>query len=197
MERCPPFSRCHRLSPGKFDCRCSAPYTMNPSHSSCVLQPPPPPTSLDACAEQRDVHIILSLDREALPGLLPLIHSLLAHHTPSSSQSLHFHVLISGLTEAQLLEYISCYHTLPDHVTLEVVQLDPSLLDGLIKVYTSPDQTGNLASPANYARFFFHRLFPSLKRVLYLDMDVIVQADVRELWEELCLSQNLILAAPR
>ena len=196
MERCPPLSRCHRLSPGKYDCRCHTPYIMNPSHSRCVLEPPPLPTLLDSCAGG-GVHIILSLDREALPGLLPLLHSLLAHHTPSSVQLLHLHVVVSGLTEAQLLEYISCYFTLPGHVTLEVVRLDPSLLDGLIKVYTPTKQAGNLASLANYARFFFHRLFPSLKKVLYLDMDVIVQADVRELWEELCLSQNLLLAAPR
>ena len=36
--------------------------------------------------------------------------------------------------------------------------------------------TGNLASPLNFARFELPRLLPSLKRLLYLDPDVVVQA---------------------
>ena len=41
----------------------------------------------------------------------------------------------------------------------------------------------NLESPLNFARFYMHRLFPTLRKVLYVDADVIVQGDVAELYD--------------
>ena len=48
--------------------------------------------------------------------------------------------------------------------------------------------TGNLASPLNFARFELPRLLPSLKRLLYLDPDVVVQARLLELRRTLPLT---------
>ena len=167
---------------------------MSKDHSKCVL-PGSHDHSPDSCAWQ-DPHVILSLDQYALPGLLPLINSLIKQHA-SSKSSLHLHVVVSGLTRNDVLEYFSCYPGLFSSVTIEMVQMDSALLDGLIKVYSPVEVTGNLSSVANFARFFFHRLFPHLKKALYLDMDIIVQADIQNLWDQLCRSQQLLLAAPR
>jgi lipopolysaccharide biosynthesis glycosyltransferase len=41
---------------------------------------------------------------------------------------------------------------------------------------------GNLASPANYARFFMPALLPNVNKVIWLDCDTIVMRDIRELW---------------
>lgn len=149
----------------------------------------------NSVCERRGIHVIISLDREHLPGLLPLLTSLLAH--TSSPQTLKLHLVLSGMTDKELFQYLSCYPSLPDHVTLDVVQLDPMLLSGLVHVYSSPDQVGNLKSLANFGRFFFHQLFPGLERTLYLDVDVIVRGDIVELWRQLCQSKHLLMAAPR
>ena len=195
VSRCPQFSQCHRFSPGYYKCKCHAPYTMSPDHK-CVEVQPNRTSGLEDSCDGRDIHVILSLDRAALPGLLPLLRSLVTHHTPSE-RSLHLHFVLSGLTDVQLFQHLACYPSLPSHVILEVVELDPRLLEGLVRVYMSPDDVGNLASAGNYARFFFHRLFPSLQKAVYLDMDTVVQADIEELWQQMCLSQDLMLAAPR
>ncbi len=46
--------------------------------------------------------------------------------------------------------------------------------------------TGNLQSLHNFVRFFLHDLLAGtgIKRIIYLDADVIVKRDVRELWED-------------
>ena len=52
-----------------------------------------------------------------------------------------------------------------------------------VRVLAKADVTGNLASPLNFARFELPRLLPELRRLIYLDADVVVQADLLELWQ--------------
>ena len=80
---------------------------------------------------------------------------------------------------------------------VEVTVLDEGWLEAEIRVYSSVKEVGNLASPANFARLYLHRLFPHLRRVLYLDADVLMRGDVRELWQRLATSKQLLLAVPR
>ena len=63
-----------------------------------------------------------------------------------------------------------------------------------MQVHTPESVVGNLASPANYVRFFIHELFPALSRIVYVDVDVVFQADVRELWD-LAAEGGKVLAA--
>lgn len=42
--------------------------------------------------------------------------------------------------------------------------------------------TGTLHALHNYVRFFLHLLLPNLHKVLYLDVDIVVKRDLRELW---------------
>ena len=55
----------------------------------------------------------------------------------------------------------------------------------LVSVRTARGVTGNLASPANFARFLIPHLFASQHAVLYLDVDTVVQGDVTALWADL------------
>jgi hypothetical protein len=92
-----------------------------------------------------------------------------------------------------------------------------SALDAPVRVVAKPDVTGNLASPLNFARFELPRLLPartltltltlarfelprllpSLRRLLYLDPDVVVQADLLELWQRPLGEGDAVGAAPR
>ena len=65
------------------------------------------------------------------------------------------------------------------------------------RVYSRQEDVGNLASSANFARFLFPRLFPSLPRAIYLDADTVVQSDITLFWKQLMASDKLLLAVPR
>ena len=62
----------------------------------------------------------------------------------------------------------------------------------LIRLTSKADQ--RLASPHNYLRFFLHELLPDIDKILYLDTDVVVLADVAELSKNILLvtSQQLL-----
>ena len=66
-----------------------------------------------------------------------------------------------------------------------------------MRVYSRPKDVGNLASPANFARFQFHTLFPELSRAIYLDADVVVLGDIAQVWRRLAESKELLVAVPR
>ncbi len=80
---------------------------------------------------------------------------------------------------------------------LDLVALDLSWLEGQIHVYSRPEQVGNLASAANFARFYFHRLFPRLSRAVYLDADTLVVGDVSEFWRRVRETDQLLVTVLR
>ena len=53
----------------------------------------------------------------------------------------------------------------------------------MYKVRASKYLTGNLASPLNFARFYFDSIFPNIDTIIYLDVDTIVQTDIIDLYE--------------
>ena len=70
-------------------------------------------------------------------------------------------------------------------------------LQKLVRVYSRPEDVGNLASPANFARFQFHTLFPQLSQAIYLDADTVVLGDIAQVWRRLAESKELLVAVPR
>lgn len=70
-------------------------------------------------------------------------------------------------------------------------------LGRLVRVYSRPEDVGNLASPANFARFQFHTLFPRLRWAIYLDADTVVRGDIAQVWRRLVGSRKLMVAVPR
>lgn len=66
-----------------------------------------------------------------------------------------------------------------------------------MRVYSRQEDVGNLASPANFARFQFHTLFPQLSQAIYLDADTVVLGDIAQVWRRLTESKELLVAVPR
>ena len=91
----------------------------------------------------------------------------------------------------------SCLKCLPSCRQLEVVEGGTGDLGRLVRVYSRPEDVGNLASPANFARFQFHTLFPRLHRAIYLDADTVVRGDIAQVWRRLVGSRKLLVAVPR
>lgn len=92
------------------------------------------------------------------------------------------------------MQWFKC---LPSCWQLEVVEGGAGDLGRLVRVYSQPEDVGNLASPANFARFQFHTLFPRLHRAIYLDADTVVRGDIAQVWRRLVESRKLLVAVPR
>ncbi|XP_064405544.1 uncharacterized protein LOC135350619 [Halichondria panicea] len=177
LEQCPPHSLCLKNSPGNYSCTCTPPWIPTHDHS-CTLDL---------------VHIILSTDSEQLPGLISVINSTL-NHTQHSEQIV-FHIVFIG--ERFVIEsYLSCYGY-SDHPQIDITIFNASLITEPIKVYSKISHVGHLASTGNFARFYFHLLFPELSRAVYLDVDTVVLGDVAEVWSTLQTTNTLLVAAPR
>ena len=83
-----------------------------------------------------------------------------------------------------------------------IVPITEATIKAPLKVYGSLEKHGNLASRANFARFYLHELLPGhVDKVLYVDVDIIVQANIAPLWQEevvpLHRDDKLLAAVPR
>lgn len=146
-------------------------------------------------ASEESIHVIISCDGDHFPGVVALLTSILANSR--SVERLQLHVVLAEVTETSLRQYLQCHPPFPHHVSLDIIQLDPRLLEGRVHVYSPEEEVGKLSSLGNFARFFFHEMLPAVKKALYLDADTIVQGDIAELWDHLQNSDQLLLAAPR
>ncbi|KNC75462.1 hypothetical protein SARC_12013 [Sphaeroforma arctica JP610] len=86
---------------------------------------------------------------------------------------------------------------------ITVVGFNTDIVQDMYKVYTAQNKVGNLASALNYARFYLADLLPgSVRRVIYLDVDIVVQGNLFELEQFTSNAfqeddEMVIMAAPR
>eukprot|EP01134_Creolimax_fragrantissima_P007187 CFRG7187T1 len=79
----------------------------------------------------------------------------------------------------------------PNRPVIEVVPFDVSTIPK-VKVWQGPQ---NLLNPLNYARFQLPQIFPTLRKVLYIDPDVVVQGDLCIMWDSFLISDKYVIAA--
>ena len=135
--------------------------------------PPPPPSPTSSSLLQ---HVVFAADEAHFHGVAAAILSIRAHS--ASPASLRFHLVTQPAHTEIAAAAIKCYGA-----SATVIALPEAWLAGRVRVEASANITGNLASPCNFARFFLPKLLPGVRRVLYLDADVVVQADVASLFE--------------
>ena len=214
QQQCPTHSSCHGYSPGNYSCKCVSPQVLT-TEGRCEMegvasvQADRVVTDLikeeeggelllqDSRPRRDAIHVIISVDAEHFPGALTLLTSLHTNMAPDSLPLLRVHVVLAGSTSKQFRQYLQCHASFPRHLRLDVVELDQKLLEGRVRVYSSEEEVGKLKSSGNFARFFFHTMFPDVSRALYLDADTVVKGDLAELWRELEHSYQLLLAVPR
>ncbi|KAJ9171765.1 hypothetical protein P3X46_015083 [Hevea brasiliensis] len=117
------------------------------------------------------VHVAITLDVEYLRGSIAAVHSILQHSL--CPESVFFHFLVSEIN----LEYL-VRSTFPQ-LKFKVYYFDPEIVRNLIS--TSVRQA--LEQPLNYARNYLADLLePCVRRVIYLDSDLVVVDDIAKLW---------------
>ncbi|THG04985.1 hypothetical protein TEA_018986 [Camellia sinensis var. sinensis] len=117
------------------------------------------------------VHVAITLDVDYLRGSIAAVHSILQHSL--CPESVFFHFLVSEINLETLVR-----STFPQ-LKFKVYYFDPEIVRGLIS--TSVRQA--LEQPLNYARNYLADLLePCVRRVIYLDSDLVVVDDIWKLW---------------
>lgn len=117
------------------------------------------------------VHVAITLDVEYLRGSVAAVNSILRNSL--CPESVFFHFLVS---DTNLEDFVRS--TFPQ-LNFKVYYFDPEIVRNLIS--TSVRQA--LEQPLNYARNYLAELLEScVKKVIYLDSDLIVVDDIRKLW---------------
>ncbi|XP_057810917.1 probable galacturonosyltransferase-like 9 [Salvia miltiorrhiza] len=136
------------------------------------------------------VHVAMTLDSEYLRGTVAAVHSVLRHASCPERVSLHF--VAAEFDPAT-----------PRDLTRLVRAIFPSLRfkvyifreDAVINLISSSVRAA-LENPLNYARSYLGELLdPCVKRVIYLDSDLVLVDDVAKLWE-IELTGNRVIGAP-
>ncbi|KAM7274914.1 hypothetical protein ACFE04_016780 [Oxalis oulophora] len=117
------------------------------------------------------VHVAITLDVDYLRGSIAAVNSILQH--TMCPESVFFHFLVSDTNLETLVR-----STFPQ-LKFKVYYFDPEIVRSLIS--TSVRQA--LEQPLNYARNYLADLLePCVRRVIYLDSDLVVVDDIMKLW---------------
>ncbi|KAL6505559.1 putative galacturonosyltransferase-like 9 [Orobanche hederae] len=136
------------------------------------------------------VHVAMTLDSEYLRGSMAAVHSVLRH--ASCPEQVFFHFIAAEFDSAS-----------PRVLTRLVRSIFPSLNfkvyifreDTVINLISSSIRSA-LENPLNYARNYLGDiLHPCVKRVIYLDSDLVLVDDIVKLWE-VRMSGGKIIGAP-
>ncbi|CUH82615.1 DUF4422 domain-containing protein [Tropicibacter naphthalenivorans] len=123
--------------------------------------------------EENAVHLAMASDRAYLPHAAAMLRSLIDHADPARPLRLYF--LHSGIAPRQL---DMLREVLADHPDAQMLAINSG--KALEKGYRS---TSRAPSNATYNRFLLFSLLPGLDRLLYLDADTILRADVCALYD--------------
>ncbi|KAK1558355.1 hypothetical protein Q3G72_001411 [Acer saccharum] len=117
------------------------------------------------------VHVAITLDVEYLRGSIAAVHSILQHSM--CPENIFFHFLVSETDMETLVR-----STFP-RLKFKVYYFDPNIVRS--RISTSVRQA--LEQPLNYARNYLADLLePCVRRVIYLDSDLVVVDDIAKLW---------------
>ncbi|CAK9203907.1 unnamed protein product [Sphagnum jensenii] len=126
----------------------------------------------DVC-DSSSVHIAMTLDVAYLRGSMAAVFSILKH--TGCPENVIFHFLVSD-RDAELSALI--YSTFP-FLRFKVYHFD----EALVKSRISASVRLALEHPLNYVRSYLADILePCVKRVIYLDSDLIVVDDIVKLW---------------
>ncbi|XP_044396558.1 probable galacturonosyltransferase-like 7 [Triticum aestivum] len=117
------------------------------------------------------VHIAITLDEGYLRGSVAAVHYVVQH--AMCPESVFFHFLVSDPSLGDLVRAVF------PQLRFKVYYFDPARVRGLI----SSSARQALEEPLNYARNYLADLLePCVRRVIYLDSDLVLVDDVAKLW---------------
>ncbi|KAK4361615.1 hypothetical protein RND71_020567 [Anisodus tanguticus] len=120
------------------------------------------------------IHVAMTLDANYLRGTMAAVLSILQHSTCPEDLTFHF-LWVRHEPEV----FTSIKSTFP-YLNFKVYRFDVHRVRGLI----SKSIRQALDQPLNYARIYLANLIPNeVKRVIYLDSDLVMVDDIAKLWK--------------
>ncbi|KAG8383144.1 hypothetical protein BUALT_Bualt05G0154100 [Buddleja alternifolia] len=161
-----------------------------PEYRNGVNCPSTPSFHHPATCDPSLVHVAMTLDSEYLRGSMAAVHSVLRHASCPEHISFHFIAAefdsLSPRALTRLVRSIFPSLTFKLHIFRE---------DTVINLISSSIRPA-LENPLNYARNYLGQLLdPCVKRVIYLDSDLVLVDDVVKLWE-VKIPEGKVIAAP-
>ena len=117
------------------------------------------------------IHIVLASDEKFVQHLAVTITSILIN---SPNEEVFFHVLHNGLSEESKSKLNEMFYTSFSKIDYKFISLN---------VFKSFPVWYNRISIIAYSRLKIPSLFPELKRIIYLDCDIVVLKNIRDLWD--------------
>lgn len=171
-----------------------APYYQNSNKCRITV----PDNSLGAC-DSSLIHVAMTLDSVYLRGSIAAVHSILRH--ASCPRNIYFHFLASSASASasrlspepepdQLRQILRV--TFP-YLAFRVYPFEEQRVKRLI----SSSIRQALDNPLNYARTYLADIInPCVKRVIYLDSDLVLVDDILKLWS-IKLGDSKVIGAPQ
>ncbi|KAL6982804.1 putative galacturonosyltransferase-like 1 [Sarracenia purpurea var. burkii] len=145
--------------------------------------------SKTSVCSDKAVHVAMTLDAAYIRGSMAAILSVLQHS--SCPQTVIFHFVASASANASLLR-ATISASFP-YLLFQVYIFDDAAVAGLI----STSIRSALDCPLNYARSYLANLLPPcVRRVVYLDSDLVLVDDIAKLAATPLGGDSVVLAAP-
>lgn len=138
-----------------------------------------------AAADNTTIHIAMTLDGNYLRGTMAAVLSILRHSACPENVFFHF------LWMTNNPEVFSTIKSTFPYLKFQIYHFETRRVSGLI----SKSIRQALDQPLNYARIYIANILPDdVKRLIYLDSDLVVVDDIAKLWK-VDLKEK-VLAAP-
>ncbi|XP_061840890.1 glycosyltransferase 8 domain-containing protein 1 isoform X2 [Nerophis lumbriciformis] len=120
------------------------------------------------------IPVVISAAEERLGAAVAVMNSIY-HNTKAN-------VVFTIVTLNDTVEHLKAWLSVPrlQHIKYKIVVFKPELLIG--KVATDP-QLADTTKPLTFARYYLPSYLPEAEKAIYLDDDIIVQGDIKELYE--------------
>ncbi|KAG6426346.1 hypothetical protein SASPL_110568 [Salvia splendens] len=140
-----------------------------------------------AVCDSSVVHVAMTLDSEYLRGSVAAVHSVLRH--ASCPEEIFFHFIATDSEPAALTRTV---RSVFPSLSFKLYIFRQETVTGLISSSIRPA----LENPLNYARNYLGDMIdPCVKRVVYLDSDLVLVDDVAKLWET-NITGSRVIGAP-
>lgn len=131
--------------------------------------------------KKNSLDIIFSCNKQYIQPLLSIINSILTN--TDSNNKLTFNIVCDDskffIDKLEILKTIHKSYNYSFKCVTLLDSLDDNEVEYLKKYSYSPDE--HTSSIYNFSRFWFHKLFPELDYIIYLDIDMIIEGDIYEL----------------
>ncbi|HEX9736709.1 MAG TPA: glycosyltransferase [Thermoanaerobaculia bacterium] len=141
---------------------------------------------------RESLDVAICIDRMHFVGVVPTIRSILAN--AGRPQALAFHVAVGAGESDELLALLR--ESFPDpsfRYEVREFRCTP-FLDDYVRAGKDRTYAAYTSSVMNFARFYLGVIYPELGKYAYLDVDVIVQGDLAELFREATLERHDLAA---